>query len=213
MKSTRACASSRRSISARPWPHRHPAGGGRARRGRLDAAWQNHQRQQVETHAEQLTKVLDDLDAGKDVKPPQLAVRWSGTAGSRSLRDCLPADARAEEKDSKAAIAGFGAIATERQPGAALSRSRAGAPDRARVRSAAAGTMIARLKPLTVSGGAWFGSAGEMLALASAQRQAAAGRAVPVDCQGRKTRTRAIRRAAQVAGCSADIGAVPAAKE
>lgn len=179
--------------------------------------WQNRQRQQVETHAEQLTKVLDDLDAGKDIKAPQLApFGGSGKEGYSVASRLLAADLALKHGDSKAAIAGFGAIATD----ASL------APpyrDLALVRQTAiefdqlpAATIIARMKPLAVPGGAWLGSAGEMLA-AAYQRDGKPQLAGPVfgmiakdDKTPQSLRSRAAQMAAML---GTDAGPVPAAKE
>lgn len=129
--------------------------------------WQNHRRQQVETHAEQLTTVLDDLDAGKKVQPPVLAkIGDSHQEGYQIASRLLAAELALGRKDSKAAIAGFGAIATDTsvaQPYRDLALVRQTAIEFDQLPTA---TIVARMKPLAVPGGAWLGSGGEMLAAA-----------------------------------------------
>jgi hypothetical protein len=179
--------------------------------------WQNHQRQQVEGHAEQLTKVLDDLDAGKAVKGPQLtAFGGSRKDGYQVASRLLAADLALRRNDSKAAIAGFGAIATDAslaQPYRDLALVRQTAIEFDQLPTA---TIVARMKPLAVTGGAWLGSAGEMLA-AAYLRDGKPKLAAPVfamiakdDKMPGSLRSRASQMAAML---GTDTGPMPAARE
>ncbi len=179
--------------------------------------WQTRQRQQVETHAEQLTAVLDDLDAGKSVKPPRLApIGDAGEEGYRASARLLAADLALRRGDSKAAIAGFGAIATDSsfaQPYRDLALVRQTAIEFDQLPTA---TIIARMKPLAVPGSAWLGSAGEMLAAAYMRdnKPALAGPVFAMITKDDKTPPSLRSRAGQMAAMlGQDAGPVPAAKE
>jgi hypothetical protein len=129
--------------------------------------WQNHRRGQVETQAEQLNKLIDDLGEAKKVAPAQLApLAGSHQDGYRVASRLLAADIALARKDSKAAVAAFGAIATDTslaQPYRDLALVRQTAIQFDQLPTA---TIVARMKPLAVAGNPWLGSAGEMLAMA-----------------------------------------------
>jgi hypothetical protein len=179
--------------------------------------WQNRQRKQVETHAEQLTGVLDDLDAGKPVKPPRLTpIDGASQEGYRVASRLLAADLALRRGDSKAAIAGFGAVATDSslaQPYRDLALVRQTAIEFDTLPTA---TTIARMKPLAVPGGAWLGSAGEMLAAAYMRdgKASLAGPVFAMIAKDDKTPPSLRSRAGQMAAMlGQDAGSVPAAKE
>jgi hypothetical protein len=130
--------------------------------------WQHHRAQQAGQDSEALSAVLADLGQGKNdgakAKLDQLAQSprevYSGAARLTA------AAAAVERNDAKGAASQYGAIAAD-----------AGMPqpfrDLALVRQTAIeydtlppAQVIARLKPLAVAGNPWFGSAGEMVAVA-----------------------------------------------
>jgi hypothetical protein len=179
--------------------------------------WKTRQRAQVETHAEQLTAVIDDLDAGKPVKPARLApIADAQQQGYRVASRLLAADLALHRGDSKAAVAGFGAVAADAglaQPyrDLALVRQTAIEFDQLPTR-----TIVARMRPLAVAGGAWLGSAGEMLAAAYMRdgKPALAGPVFAMIARDDKTPPSLRSRAGQMAAMlGMDAGTVPAAKE
>ncbi len=179
--------------------------------------WQNRQRGQVETHAEQLTRVIDDLDAGKPVLPPRLApIGGSHEEGYRVASRLLAADLALRRGDAKAAISGFGAVATDAsvaQPYRDLALVRQTAIQFDRLPTAA---VEARMKPLAVTGGAWLGSAGEMLAAAYMRdgKPTQAGPVFAMIAKDDKAPPSLRQRAGQMAAMlGTDAGPVPAAKE
>jgi hypothetical protein len=129
--------------------------------------WQNHRNQQAGVEGEQLAQVISDIDIGRaQPTDPRLAA----LAGSR--RDGYRAMARltqagiAAKTDPVAGAANYQAIASD-----------AGIPQAARdlalVRavtlqfdSIPPADVVARLRPLAVANGPWFGSAGELTAMA-----------------------------------------------
>jgi hypothetical protein len=179
--------------------------------------WRNHQQTQAEGNAVKLSGVLDDLDAGKTVKPARLdEIQAMQQTGYRLAARLLAADLALKRGDSKAAIAGYGAIATDTslpQPYRELALVRQTAAEFDQVPPA---TIIARMKPLAVAGGPWLGSAGEMLGAAYV-RDGKPAQAAPVFgmiAKDAKVPPSLRSRAEQVAATLGyDTGSSPAAKE
>jgi hypothetical protein len=179
--------------------------------------WQTRQRKQVETHAEQLSAVIDDLDAGKTVKPPRVApIGDTRQEGYRVASRMLAADLALRHGDSKAAVAGFGAVATDAslaQPYRDLALVRQTSIEFDQLPTA---TIVARMKPLAVPGGAWLGSAGEMLAAAYMRdgKPTLAGPVFAMIARDDKIPPSLRSRAGQMAAMlGTDAGPLPAAKE
>jgi hypothetical protein len=161
--------------------------------------------------------MLDELDQGREVKPAALkALGASHEEGYRVASRLLAADLALRRQDTRAAIAGFGAIATDAslaQPYRDLALVRQTALEFDQLPSA---TVIARMKPLAVPGGAWLGSAGEMLA-AAYMREGKPQLAGPVfgmiakdDKAPPTLRQRAVQMAAML---GTDAGPAPGTKE
>ena len=130
--------------------------------------WQQHREQRAQAEVEQLAQVYKDLGQGNVSKAPQQLdqLAKSGSKGVRATALFTRADVAIQQNDSKAAIATFRQIANDSslpQPyrDAALIRQTAMEFDQLQPQQ-----VIARLEPLTKAGEPWFGSAGEMTALA-----------------------------------------------
>ena len=130
--------------------------------------WQNYRAQQSEKQVEQLSQLFNDIGSGKTTGAAQkldaLSSRGSKSvsASARFARAALAL----QENDTKLATAKYREIASDDglpQPyrDAALIRQTALEFDSLRP-----DLVITRLQPLTKPGNPWFGSAGEMTAMA-----------------------------------------------
>jgi hypothetical protein len=142
--------------------------------------WQNYRTQQSEKQVEQLSQIYNDIGAGKTNQAPQKLDELSNS-GSKAVR-ASARFARAalalQQNDTKLATAKYREIAGDDglpQPyrDAALIRQTALEFD-----SLKPDEVISRLAPLTKPGNPWFGSAGEMTAMAliKQNKKAEAGR-------------------------------------
>ena len=134
--------------------------------------WRQHQVQKSEAEVEQLSGVYTDIGAGKTAQAQQKLDQLSDS-GSKAVR-ASARFARAalaiQQGDTKTATETYKSIAAESslpQPyrDAALVRQTALEFDRLQPQE-----VIARLAPLAKPGEPWFGSAGEMTALALAKQ-------------------------------------------
>ncbi len=130
--------------------------------------WQNHRHQQAEAQVEQLATIYKDIGVGKtDKAPGQLdALAKSGNTGVRATALFTAAALAIQQNDNKLAISKYREIAADKGlPGpyrdAALVRQTALEFD-----DLDAQQVITRMAPLAKPGQPWFGSAGEMTALA-----------------------------------------------
>ena len=130
--------------------------------------WQNRRTVAAGQEGEQLTEAYDALGsrqfgaAGRQLAP----LAGSGRDGYRAMAVFSQADILLQQKNDRAAAAKFASIAADAslaQPfrDLALIRQTAAEYDRLTPR-----VVVERLRPLAVPGGAWLGSAGEMLAAA-----------------------------------------------
>ena len=129
--------------------------------------WDNHRKAEAGTRGEQLTMALDQVEAGRfDAARTQLApLAIAGDAGGAAAR-AIQAGILAEQGKPGEAQKLFAALAADAKAPQAYR-------DLATVREVALGfdalpadQVVARLKPLAVPGGPWFGSAGELLGAA-----------------------------------------------
>ena len=130
--------------------------------------WNAQRTAAKEKHAEELTLALTELGTGDKAKaaPALATLANDGSTGYRALALLTQADMAVEANDDRKAIAGYKSVADNddfAQP----------VRDLARVRQAAIAfdtvppaEIIAMLTPLAVPGTPWFGSAGEMVAVA-----------------------------------------------
>ncbi len=130
--------------------------------------WRSSQQTAAGVEGENMSVAFDDLAAGKIVKatPAIKTLSTSKIAGYRASAQLALADIASGKGDVKAAAAAFDAVANDTsiaQPfrDLALVRSVAVQFDAMKPERA-----IERLRPLAVPGNPWFGSAGELTAIA-----------------------------------------------
>ena len=130
--------------------------------------WQHRQDQQAAAHAETLTAAFDDLQAGrmKEAGPRLDQLAKDGSEGYRAAALLTKADIALSENKTAEAVAQFKTVAEDESLAApyrelALVRQTAAEFDTLKPAE-----VVERLKPLAVAGNPWFGSAGEMLAIA-----------------------------------------------
>lgn len=165
--------------------------------------WQNHRAHQAGLDSEALTGVLNDLGTGKKdgIKPKLDALAASPRDAYAAAARLTDAALALENGDAKAAAARYGAIAADNGVPAPFR-------DLALVRQTAVefdtlppAEVVRRLTPLAVAGSAWFGSAGEMVAVAQLKmnRPAEAGRMFAALARGETVPETLRRRAERVA--------------
>jgi hypothetical protein len=130
--------------------------------------WQHYQRTKAEQQAEQLDAIFSEIDAGKtkglDTRLDQLA--GGGNQAYRAAALLTKADLALEAGNADAAAKTYGQVAADEDVDElyrqlALIRQTATEYDKL-----PPADVINRLKPLAVQGNPWFGSAGEMVAIA-----------------------------------------------
>lgn len=128
--------------------------------------WQNRQQQQAEAMAARFSQVLGGIAANKVDEPALAALSKADQPGYRAAALLTSAGIASAKGDIKAAIATLGTIAGD----ASLPQAYR---DLAIIRRTALEfdslppqAVIDRLKPFAEAGNPWFGSAGEMSALA-----------------------------------------------
>jgi len=130
--------------------------------------YQQHREQRAEAHVEQLAQIYKDIGTGNTSKVPQQLDDLSN-ASSKAVRATALFTRAAfalQQNNQKLAITTYKAIAEDdalpdSYRNAALIRQTALEFDQLQPQQ-----IIARLEPLTKAGNPWFGSAGEMTALA-----------------------------------------------
>ncbi|MGH6780675.1 MAG: tetratricopeptide repeat protein, partial [Sphingomonadaceae bacterium] len=131
--------------------------------------WWNHQQtRKAGEQGEQLVQILTDLESGnqKDVEARLKPLADSGNAGYRATAKLTLASLRLQANDTKAAAAGYKAVAEDEsiaKPFRDLALIRQTAAEYDSLKPA---DVVARLGPLAKAGNPWFGSAGEMVAVA-----------------------------------------------
>ena len=130
--------------------------------------WHSHQADVAGQQGEQLSAAIKDLSAGKaDGVSAKLApLLANGNEGYRASAKLLTASMAQEKGDLAGAIAGFKAVAADTNldqnwRDVALVRQTAAEYD-----TLAPDVVIDRLKGLSIPGKPWFGTAGEMVAIA-----------------------------------------------
>lgn len=130
--------------------------------------WKAEQRQKAGGDGELLTQALTDLGQGKEAGVPAKldTLARSPHDAYRAAAALTRAAMAAGKNDAKAAIAQYKQVADDAdlpQPFRDLATIRGTALEFDTLPPA---EVVARLKPLAVSGNPWFGSAGEMVAVA-----------------------------------------------
>ncbi|HVI97724.1 MAG TPA: tetratricopeptide repeat protein [Sphingomonas sp.] len=130
--------------------------------------WRHHQEQVAGTQGEQFQQALESLGANKvDDASKQLApLATSKVDGYRAMARFTEADILLQKDDLKGAAAKFASIAQDQSLAKpfrdlALIRQTSAEYDTLKPE-----VVISRLRGLAVKGSPWFGSAGEMMALA-----------------------------------------------
>lgn len=130
--------------------------------------WQNRQAAQAGVEGEQLAAAYDQLQANqiKQAEPTLNTLAASDRDGYRALAQLAQADLLLGKNDLKGAATKFAAIAADASLGQPFR-------DLATIRRTAIefdtlppAQVVERLRPLAVAGNPWFGSAGEMTAIA-----------------------------------------------
>lgn len=130
--------------------------------------WQSEQAKKAGADGETLTQVLADLGQNKDAAAlPRLdALAVSEREGYRAAARLTKAAVAIEKGDEKAAVVQYKLVAEDpelAQPFRDLALIRQTAAEYDRLPP---DQVVARMKPLAVAGNPWFGSAGEMVAVA-----------------------------------------------
>lgn len=130
--------------------------------------WQHRQDVEAGQKGEALTALFADIQAGRTqgVAPKLDALAASARPAYRAAALLTKADLAVQSGDDAAAVAGYKAVAADGdlpQPYRDIALIRQTAVEFDALQPAA---IIERLKPLAVAGNPWFGSAGELTALA-----------------------------------------------
>jgi hypothetical protein len=130
--------------------------------------WQNHKQAQAEQQAEAFVAVIDDIQAGrsKGVDGRLDSIAQNGNEGYRAAALLTKADLALQGGNDAAAAAAFKKVADDGDfaaPYRELALIRQTTVEYDKLPPA---VVIQRLKPLAVQGNPWFGSAGEMVAMA-----------------------------------------------
>ncbi len=135
--------------------------------------WQNHQREQAGKRGEELSAVFEGIQSGKmkGAEPKLDAVAKEGGPGYKAAAILTKADLAIAQNNLPAAAAAFKSVAENDdlpQPYRELALIRQTAVEYDTLQPA---VVVQRLQPLAVAGNPWFGSAGEMVALAYLKQQ------------------------------------------
>jgi hypothetical protein len=128
--------------------------------------WQNHTHAAADEAGERYTAALTSAVSGKPDDTALATLAGTDQDGYRAGALLVQAGIKSEKEDAKGAIAAYRAIAADTtlaQPYRDLALVRQTALE---FDTLAPQAVIDRLKPLSESGNPWFGSAGEMSALA-----------------------------------------------
>ena len=137
--------------------------------------WQNSRHEQAGAQGEQLQDAYDALGVEQPAKAtkPLTDLATSGRDGYRALALMTEADILLQKDDLKGAAAKFAAIANDEGSAKPFR-------DLALIRQTSAEfetlkpqVVIERMRPLAVTGNPWFGSAGEMMAIAEVRQNRA----------------------------------------
>ena len=166
--------------------------------------WQNQRGEKAGQQGETLTAVFEDVQGGKaqTVGPRLDQLAKEGSDGYRAAALLTKADVALEAGNDAAAVAAFRQVAEDdglAEPYRNLALIRQTAVEYDTLPPA---QVIQRLQPLATAGNPWFGSAGEMVAIAYLKQQQPA-KAAPIFAAMAKDKTlpRSMRsRALQMAG-------------
>jgi len=166
--------------------------------------WQQHQVKRSEAQVEELSTIYRDIGAGKFDKAPKQLDELATSGGKAVRASALFASAALalQKNDNKLAITKYREIAGDSglpQPyrDAALIRQTALEFDQIKPEE-----VISRMQPFTKAGNPWFGTAGEMTALAMIKqgKRAEAGRLFAAIAKDKTVPDTIRGRAVQIAG-------------
>jgi len=166
--------------------------------------WQQYQQKQAEAQSEELTKIYSQIGAGQTKQAQQglQGLESSGNSVVRTLALLTEAAIALDANDKATAIAKYNAVANDShapQPyrDVALIRSVGMQFDQMRPED-----VISRLQPLTKPGEPWFGTAGELTAMAYIKQgnKAAAGKLFAAIAADNNAPPTLRSRSAQIAG-------------
>ncbi len=175
--------------------------------------WQHRQREAAGREGEQLQAAFDALGQGRMDKAmePLATLGKSDIGVYRALAKFTDADIVLQRNDLKGAAAKFAEVANDTEQAQPIR-------DLALIRQTAAEfdtlkpqVVVERMRPLAVPGGAWLGSAGEMMAVAQLRlgQRAAAGQLFGQIARDENAPATLRQRAVQMAGVLG-VDAVPA---
>lgn len=130
--------------------------------------WQNHQQAKAGERGEALVAVFDQIQAGKAKEAARKLdeIAQEGGPGYRAAALLTKADIALQQGNAQAAVATFKQVAEDQElaePYRQLALIRQTTAEYDRIPPA---EVIRRLQPLAQAGNPWFGSAGELVALA-----------------------------------------------
>jgi hypothetical protein len=166
--------------------------------------WQQYQQKQAEAQSEELTKIYSQIGAGQTKQAQQglQGLESSGNSVVRTLALLTEAAVALDANDKATAIAKYNAVANDShapQPyrDVALIRSVGMQFDQMKPED-----VISKLQPLTKPGEPWFGTAGELTAMAYIKQgnKAAAGKLFAAIAADNNAPLTLRNRSAQIAG-------------
>jgi len=166
--------------------------------------WQQYQQKQAEAQSEELTKIYTQIGAGQTKQAQQglKGLESSGNSVVRTLALLTEAAVALDANDKATAIAKYNAVANDShapQPyrDVALIRSVGMQFDQMKPED-----VISKLQPLTKPGEPWFGTAGELTAMAYVKQgnKAAAGKLFAAIAADNNAPPTLRSRSAQIAG-------------
>lgn len=133
--------------------------------------WQNYNDQAAGAQGAKLTDVFETLGKGdvKAAEKPLAELAASSSDGYAASARFVQGDIALQKQDLKGAAKIFGAIANDAGLSSAFRNLALIRQTNAEFDTLKPETVIARLKPLAVKGNPWFGSAGELVAIAYLQ--------------------------------------------
>jgi hypothetical protein len=165
--------------------------------------WRHHKEAVAGTQGEQFQAALESIGSGntKAADPAIAKLAQSGHDGYRAMAQFAQADLLLEKNDLKGAEAKFAAIANDTSLDAPFRNLALIRQTSAEYDTLDPQKVIDRLKPLATKGNPWFGSAGEMVAMAYLQqnKRAEAGKLFSEIAQDATTPDSLRQRAVQMA--------------
>lgn len=129
--------------------------------------WDDQRETALETTSEELVKALDQLEAGNlDTADTALAPIAEGEGGAAALAKMQRAGIAMQRGDIAAAVTLFDEVAGDESVSATLREAAAIRSVNANFDNLDPQQVIDRLKPYATPGNPWFGSAGELVAMA-----------------------------------------------